>query len=151
MLKGKTCIPLLAVRNFWDVFAEERRNCHFMSPWLRKTNLKLLEVSELIKQAKSISHCTSKQRENKRTSQIRSNARKTKIIWKKKNTAYAYIVNAENSGVKNCLPEKPGVNDASFLARLSLFKTVSSFRGLRWTLKIDALPFISGGPLTLKE
>lgn len=65
MLKGKTCIPVLAVRNFWDVFAEERRNCHFMSPWLRETNLKLSEVSELIKQAKSISHCTSKQKENK--------------------------------------------------------------------------------------
>lgn len=57
----------------------------------------------------------------------------------------------KNSGIRSHLPEKPGVSDASFLARLSLFKTVSNFRGLRWTLKIDALPFISGGPLRLKK
>lgn len=55
-----------------------------------------------------------------------------------------------NSGFRSHLPENPGVSDASFLARLSLFKTVSNFRGLRWTLKMDALPFISGGPLKQK-
>lgn len=46
------------------------------------------------------------------------------------------------------LPENPGVRAAIFLARASLSKSTSSFRGRRWTLKMDARPLISGGPET---
>lgn len=41
---------------------------------------------------------------------------------------------------------KPGVRAASFLAKLSEVKLESSFSGLMCTLKIEALPLISGGP-----
>lgn len=44
------------------------------------------------------------------------------------------------------MPEKPGVRAAIFLARFSLFKSATSFSGLKWTLNIEALPLISGGP-----
>lgn len=44
------------------------------------------------------------------------------------------------------LPEKPGVRAAIFLAKASLFRSTSSFRGRRWTLKMDARPLISGRP-----
>lgn len=44
------------------------------------------------------------------------------------------------------MPEKPGVRAAIFLARFSLFKSATSFSGLRCTLNIEALPLISGGP-----
>lgn len=44
------------------------------------------------------------------------------------------------------LPENPGVRAAIFLARFSLSNSSFSFSGLRWTLNIDALPLISGGP-----
>ena len=43
-------------------------------------------------------------------------------------------------------PENPGVKDASFLASFSFSRVLSSFRGRRWTLKIEALPLMSGGP-----
>ena len=44
------------------------------------------------------------------------------------------------------LPENPGVKDASLLASFSFSRVLSSFSGRRWTLKIEALPFMSGGP-----
>lgn len=43
-------------------------------------------------------------------------------------------------------PENPGVSAAIFLARMSLSRSGSSFRGRRWTLKMDARPLMSGGP-----
>lgn len=49
------------------------------------------------------------------------------------------------------MPEKPGVRAAIFLARFSLFKSTSSFSGLRWTLNIEALPLISGGPAVIMQ
>lgn len=47
------------------------------------------------------------------------------------------------------LPEKPGVRAAIFLASASLSNSASSFSGLRWTLNIEALPLISGGPVII--
>lgn len=43
-------------------------------------------------------------------------------------------------------PVKPGVRAASFLARASLLRLSSNLSGRRWTLKIDDLPLMSGGP-----
>lgn len=43
-------------------------------------------------------------------------------------------------------PVKPGVSAASFLARVSLLRLSSSFSGRRWTLKMEDLPLMSGGP-----
>lgn len=43
-------------------------------------------------------------------------------------------------------PENPGVRAAIFLASMSLSRSASSFRGRRWTLKMDARPLMSGGP-----
>lgn len=40
----------------------------------------------------------------------------------------------------------PGVAAAIFLARTSLSMLGSSLIGRRWTLKMDALPLMSGGP-----
>lgn len=40
--------------------------------------------------------------------------------------------------------EKPGVNDVNFLARFYVLGIMFNFRGLNWTLKIEALPSISG-------
>ena len=45
-----------------------------------------------------------------------------------------------------CSPENPGVRAAIFLARVSLSMLTSSFRGRRWTLKMEARPLMSGGP-----
>lgn len=49
------------------------------------------------------------------------------------------------------LPVKPGVRAASFLAKLSEVKLESSFRGLMCTLKMEALPLISGGPAVERQ
>lgn len=49
------------------------------------------------------------------------------------------------------LPVKPGVRAASFLAKLSEVKLESSFSGLMCTLKIEALPLISGGPAVERQ
>lgn len=49
------------------------------------------------------------------------------------------------------VPEKPGVRAAIFLARDSLSSSASSFSGLRWTLNIEALPLISGGPAIIMQ
>lgn len=49
----------------------------------------------------------------------------------------------------NCswdVPVNPGVAAAIFLARTSLSMLGSSLIGRRWTLKMDALPLMSGGP-----
>ena len=43
-------------------------------------------------------------------------------------------------------PVKPGVRAASFFARASLLRLSSNLSGRRWTLKIDDLPLMSGGP-----
>lgn len=43
-------------------------------------------------------------------------------------------------------PVKPGVRAASILARASLLRLSSNLSGRRWTLKIDDLPLMSGGP-----
>lgn len=45
------------------------------------------------------------------------------------------------------LPVKPGVNAASFLAKVCASILESNFRGLKCTRKMDALPLISGGPV----
>lgn len=52
---------------------------------------------------------------------------------------------ATDSGLPHS-PENPGVKDASFLASFSFSRVLSSFSGRRCTLKIEALPFMSGGP-----
>lgn len=44
------------------------------------------------------------------------------------------------------LPVKRGVSAASFLAKASTSILESNFRCLKCTLKMDALPFMSGGP-----
>lgn len=49
------------------------------------------------------------------------------------------------------LPVKPGVSAASFLAKLSTSILESNFRGLKCTLKMDALPLISGGPVEKRK
>lgn len=47
----------------------------------------------------------------------------------------------------NCYkPVNPGVEAAIFLERPSLSRLGSSLIGRRWTLKMDALPLMSGGP-----
>ena len=48
-------------------------------------------------------------------------------------------------------PVKPGVRAASFLDRASLLRLPSSLSGRKWTLKIEDLPLISGGPNKEKE
>ena len=48
-------------------------------------------------------------------------------------------------------PVKPGVRAASFLARASLLRLSSNLSGRRWTLKIDDLPLMSGGPERERE
>lgn len=49
------------------------------------------------------------------------------------------------------LPVKPGVSAASFLAKASTSMLESNFRGLKCTLKMDALPLISGGPVEKRK
>lgn len=44
------------------------------------------------------------------------------------------------------LPVRSGVSAANFLDKASTFKLGSSFKGLRCTLKMDALSFIPGRP-----
>lgn len=57
----------------------------------------------------------------------------------------------EKNRKSRCSPENPGVRAAIFLARASLSRLFSSFKGRRWTLKIDALPLMSGGPVPHRE
>lgn len=54
--------------------------------------------------------------------------------------------NPKSRHFRFCLPENPGVRAAIFLARASLSISTSSFRGLRCTLNMDALPLMSGWP-----
>lgn len=49
------------------------------------------------------------------------------------------------------IPVNPGVAAAIFRARTSLSMLGSSLIGRRWTLKMDALPLMSGGPERRQE
>lgn len=59
------------------------------------------------------------------------------------------IINMASSNTEQLnLPVKPGVAAAIFLASPSLSIAGSSLMGRKCTLKMDALPLMSGGPET---